>query len=48
MSLISASILATNEGKLEVARSLLEMGMPRESVLKATGLTEDDLAQLRH
>ncbi|YCI30649.1 Rpn family recombination-promoting nuclease/putative transposase [Erwinia sp. PK3-005] len=37
-----------NEGKLEVARSLLEMGMPRESVLKATGLTEDDLAQLRH
>lgn len=37
-----------NEGKLEVARSLLKMGMSRESVLEATGLTEDDLAQLRH
>ncbi|ARJ43179.1 hypothetical protein B1H58_14845 [Pantoea alhagi] len=37
-----------NEGKLEVARGLLKMGMSRESVLEATGLTEDDLAQLRH
>ncbi|GLR10943.1 hypothetical protein GCM10007905_36630 [Mixta theicola] len=37
-----------NEGKLEVARSLLKMGMSHESVLEATGLTEDDLAQLRH
>ncbi|MDU4094411.1 MAG: Rpn family recombination-promoting nuclease/putative transposase, partial [Pantoea sp.] len=37
-----------NEGKLEVASSLLKMGMPRESVLEATGLTEEDLAQLRH
>lgn len=37
-----------NEGKLEVARSLLKMGMPHASVLEATGLTEDDLAQLRH
>ncbi|MGD8203079.1 Rpn family recombination-promoting nuclease/putative transposase [Pantoea sp. FN0305] len=37
-----------NEGKLEVARSLLKMGMPRESVREATGLTEDDLAQLHH
>lgn len=37
-----------NEGKLEVARSLLQMGMSRASVLEATGLTEQDLAQLRH
>lgn len=37
-----------NEGKLEVARSLLKMGMSRESVLEATGLTEHELAQLRH
>lgn len=36
------------EGKLEVARSLLKMGMSHESVLEATGLTEDDLAQIRH
>lgn len=36
------------EGKLEVARSLLKMGMPHASVLEATGLTEDDLAQIRH
>lgn len=37
-----------NEGKLEVARSLLKMGMSHESVLEATGLTADDLAQIRH
>lgn len=37
-----------NEGKLEVARSLLKMGMPHASVLEATGLTEEDLAQIRH
>ncbi|EAZ3107763.1 ISNCY family transposase, partial [Salmonella enterica subsp. enterica] len=36
------------EGKLEVARTLLKMGMPHESVLEATGLTEEDLAQFRH
>ncbi|MGX5056971.1 Rpn family recombination-promoting nuclease/putative transposase [Enterobacter asburiae] len=36
------------EGKLEVARSLLKMGMSHESVLEATGLTADDLAQIRH
>jgi predicted transposase/invertase (TIGR01784 family) len=35
-------------GKLDVARSLLKMGMAREAVLEATGLTEDELAQLRH
>ena len=37
-----------HEGKLEVARSLLKMGMSHESVLEATGLTADDLAQIRH
>lgn len=37
-----------NEGKLEVARSLLKMGMTHESVLEATGLTEEELAQIRH
>lgn len=36
------------EGKLEVARSLLKMGMAHESVLEATGLTEEELAQIRH
>ena len=36
------------KGKLEVARSLLKMGMPIESVQEATGLSEDDLAQIRH
>ena len=36
------------EGKLEVARSLLKMGMPIESVQEATGLSEVDLAQIRH
>jgi predicted transposase/invertase (TIGR01784 family) len=37
-----------DEGKLEVARSLLKMGMSHESVLEATGLTADELAQIRH
>ena len=37
-----------NEGKLEVARRLLEMGMPSESVQEATGLSEAELAQIRH
>lgn len=40
--------LGEQKGKLEVARSLLKMGMPIESVQEATGLSEDDLAQIRH
>lgn len=36
------------EGKLEVAHSLLKMGMSHESVQEATGLTEEELAQIRH
>ncbi|MDO2456344.1 MULTISPECIES: Rpn family recombination-promoting nuclease/putative transposase [Enterobacter] len=37
-----------NEGKLEVARTMLENGIDRNTVMKMTGLTEDDLAQIRH
>lgn len=37
-----------HEGKLEVARSLLKMGMSRGSILEATGLAEEGLAQIRH
>ncbi|HEJ7646219.1 TPA: Rpn family recombination-promoting nuclease/putative transposase [Klebsiella oxytoca] len=36
------------EGKLEVARTMLKNGIDRSTVMKMTGLTEDDLAQLRH
>ncbi|WP_211317713.1 hypothetical protein [Edaphovirga cremea] len=35
-------------GKLDVAQSLLKMGMSRDAVLEATGLSEDELAQIRH
>ncbi|STT72484.1 putative transposase [Klebsiella pneumoniae] len=37
-----------NEGKLEVARTMLQNGIDRNTVMKMTGLTEDDLAQIRH
>lgn len=37
-----------NEGKLEVARTMLENGIDRSTIMKMTGLTVDDLAQLRH
>jgi len=36
------------EGKLEVARTMLQNGIDRDSVMKMTGLTADDLAQIRH
>ncbi|HHU4123187.1 TPA: ISNCY family transposase, partial [Raoultella ornithinolytica] len=36
------------EGKLEVARTMLRSGIDRSTVMKMTGLTEDDLAQIRH
>lgn len=36
------------EGKLEVARTMLQNGIDRNTVIKMTGLTEDDLAQIRH
>lgn len=37
-----------NEGKLEVARTMLRSGIDRSTVMQMTGLTEDDLAQIRH
>lgn len=36
------------EGKLEVAHTMLQNGMDRNSVMKMTGLTTDELAQIRH
>lgn len=36
------------EGKLQVARSMLANGIDRDSVMRITGLTADDLAQIRH
>ena len=36
------------EGRLEVAHSLLKMGMPLASVQEATGLTKEELAAIRH
>ncbi|EAB9082045.1 Rpn family recombination-promoting nuclease/putative transposase [Salmonella enterica subsp. enterica] len=36
------------KGKLEVARTMLHNGIDRNTVMKMTGLTEDDLAQIRH
>jgi predicted transposase/invertase (TIGR01784 family) len=37
-----------NEGKLEVARTMLQNGIDRNTVMKMTGLSEDDLSQIRH
>jgi predicted transposase/invertase (TIGR01784 family) len=36
------------EGKLEVARSMLANGLDRATVMKITGLSDDDLAQIHH
>ena len=36
------------EGKLEVARTMLQSGLDRSTVIKMTGLSEDDLALIRH
>ncbi|ECI0980290.1 Rpn family recombination-promoting nuclease/putative transposase [Salmonella enterica subsp. enterica serovar Newport] len=36
------------EGKLEVAQQLLTNGMDRNTVMKMTGLTAEDLDQIRH
>lgn len=36
------------EGKLQVARTMLANGIDRDSVIRMTGLTVDDLAQIRH
>lgn len=36
------------EGKLEVARTMLQNGLDRNTVMKMTGLTAGDLAQISH
>ena len=36
------------KGKIEVARNMLKNGIDHNSVKKMTGLTENDLAQIRH
>ena len=36
------------KGKLEVARTMLQNGIDRNTVMKMTGLMEDDLARIRH
>lgn len=36
------------EGKMEVARNLLQKGVPLQSVRELTGLSDDDLAKIRH
>ncbi|EPN2807049.1 Rpn family recombination-promoting nuclease/putative transposase [Serratia marcescens] len=36
------------EAALKIARAMLASGLDRDSVMKMTGLTTDDLAQLRH
>ena len=36
------------EGKMEVARNLLAKGIPLESVRELTGLSDDELAKIRH
>ncbi len=34
------------KGKLDVARSLLKMQLPRDTILQATGLKEEELDRL--
>ncbi|CFQ33623.1 transposase [Yersinia aleksiciae] len=36
------------EGKLEVARTMLANGLDYATVMKMTGLSEDELAQICH
>ncbi|EAZ1917944.1 ISNCY family transposase, partial [Salmonella enterica] len=36
------------EATLKIARAMLQNGIDRNTVMKMTGLTEDDLAQIRH
>lgn len=37
-----------NGGKLEVVRTILQNGIDRSTAMKMTGLSEYDLAQIRH
>lgn len=36
------------EASLKIARTMLANGLDHDSVMKMTGLTADDLAQIRH
>lgn len=36
------------ETTLKIARAMLQNGIDRSTVMKMTGLNEDDLAQIRH
>lgn len=36
------------EATLKIAHTMLQNGIVRNTVMKMTGLTEDDLVQLRH
>lgn len=36
------------QATLKIARTMLQNGIDRNTVMKMTGLTEDDLAQIRH
>lgn len=40
--------LALTEATLKIARTMLQNGIARSTVMKMTGLSEDDLAQIRH
>ena len=40
--------LGGKEARLEIARNMLESGLDRASVMKMTGLSEEDLNQIRH
>ena len=41
-------LLGVREASLQIARNLLDNGMDRMSVMQMTGLSEDDLKQIRH
>jgi recombination-promoting nuclease RpnB len=36
------------EATLKIARTMLQNGLDRGTVMKMTGLTEDELTQIRH
>lgn len=36
------------QATLKIARTMLQNGIDRSTVMKMTGLTEDELAQIRH
>lgn len=36
------------EATLKIARTMLQNGIDRSTVMEMTGLTEDDLTQIRH